>query len=177
MKDSDDNRLMGEVRDGDLDRLAPLYARHRDKIYGLCVRMVRDPDEAADLVQETFLRVLRHRRSFRGSAKFTTWLYRIAHNVCLDHIRGSKRMDETASEVHRMVPQPHQDENLLILRRALDTLPPDERAVIVLARFEGLHHQELAEILDCTEGAARVRLHRAVMALRRKFDALKDLAI
>ena len=79
-----------------------------------------------------------------------------------------------AARAEHAAPDLEHDMNLQLLRRALDTMPAKERAVIVLVRFEGLRHRELAEILDCTEGAARVRLHRAVMALRERFDALKE---
>jgi RNA polymerase sigma-70 factor (ECF subfamily) len=173
VNDPADRALMVEIRGGNLDRLGSLYVRHREKVYGLCVRMTGDRDEAADLVHETFLRVLRYRGSFRGDARFTTWLYRIARNVCLDHLRTSKRSDELNAQIGASNPEP-ETEKLRLLRRALHALPAGDRLVIVLARYHGLRHRELSEILDCTEGAARVRLHRAIEALRESYRSFEE---
>src|ERR1700754_3012739 len=89
--DATDTALMLAVRAGDLTRLGELFARHFDSAYAFCRRMTRDDTAAEDLAQEAFLRVLRYRESFRGDARFTTWLYRICRNLCASHLERLAR--------------------------------------------------------------------------------------
>ncbi len=89
--DPADESLMCQVAGGDPDALGALFARHHHRVHALCFRYVGDSTTADDLVQESFLRVQRYGKSFDGRARFTTWLYRLVRNVCMDHLASSER--------------------------------------------------------------------------------------
>lgn len=166
-----DERLMLALADGDLASLGELYRRHMPKVHDLCCRLTGG-EAADDLVQETFLRVLRHRRGFRGEARFSTWIYRIARNVCLDHLRANRqraareRRGVVADNAVRAEPREPPDE-LPALERALARLAPEKREVLILSRYYDLDNTEVAEILGCSVGAVKVRVHRALKEVRR----------
>jgi RNA polymerase sigma factor (sigma-70 family) len=165
-----DEQLMLALRDGELSAFDALFRRHYETVRSMCARMVASGDTRDDLAQETFLRILRHRGTFRGDARFTTWVYRIARNVCLEALARASRDDrlvaawgaEVSNETSPSVP----DDDLQQLEAAMRALSPEHREVLVLCRYQGLPFSEVGEILGCTAGAARVRAHRALTALR-----------
>ena len=173
-----DRAMMRAIQEGHLDLLGVLYERHSSRVSAQCSGMVDDVEAVDDLVQEVFLRVLRYRQSYRGEAQFTTWLHRITRNVCLDHISARKK--DKAVDGHlasRPEAEPAQRpgaERLAVLRRALDSLDTEKRDLLVWRRLEGLSYAELAERFGVTEGALRVRVHRATIELKAAFDALWD---
>jgi RNA polymerase sigma factor (sigma-70 family) len=163
---------MQRLNTGEPEALDLLFRRHHERVHALCARLTSDAAAADDLVQETFLRVLRFARSFEQRARFTTWLYRIARNVCLDHIAQERR--RTALGLVEPAPvMLNSDPRLDVLERALRCLPPATREVIVLSRFHDLPYDELAAVLGCSEGAARVRVHRALAELKRLVQELE----
>ena len=171
-----DEMTMRAVQADHVDQLGVLFRRHSRRVFVQCLRLVGDPDVADDMVQETFLRVLRHRASFRGSARFTTWLHRIASNVCLDHLRGRRRpvsndVDSEASQAVTVF-QPTESDGVSVLRSALDKLSQDKRELLTMCRLEGLSYADAAERLGVSEGALRVRVHRAMTELKAIFDSL-----
>ena len=170
-----DTELMLAVRGGDLGALGVLFRRHRDTVRALCYRLTASAEAADDLAQETFLRIMRYRHTFRGDARFTTWMYRLARNVCLDHLRSAARAadaaarwradepgsgGETASDESELAPR------LAMLEQAMARLPAEQREALVLSRYHGLRYDEIARVLECSAGAARVRVHRALRTLR-----------
>ena len=162
---------MQRLSAGEPQALDLLFRRHHERVHALCARLAGDGLVADDLVQETFLRVLRFARSFEQRARFTTWLYRIARNVCLDHIAQERRR---ASAVETEgVTQTTGDPRLDVLEQALQRLPETMRAALVLSRFHELPYEELAIVLGCSVGAARVRVHRALNELRRLVQELE----
>lgn len=152
--------------------------------------MIRDEDEVRNLTQETFLQAIQNIDSFRGEAKVSTWLCSIAINLARAHLRKARRyqaMEEEdlegllptfdlfgqGRETHReWQPEEYteQEERVRLIQDALDRLPDDYRTVVVLRDLEELNTQEVAEILGVSEGAVRVRLHRARQALRTLLD-------
>lgn len=165
-----DEQLMLALRDGELSAFDALFRRHYETVRSLCARIVPSGDAGDDLAQETFLRILRHRGTFRGDARFTTWVYRIARNVCLEHVARISRHDRLAAAWGAEVPNETSptvaDDDIGQLEAAMQALSPEQREVLVLCRFQGLSFTEVGEILGCTAGAARVRAHRALAALR-----------
>lgn len=167
-----DSELMRAVRDGDLACLGQLFERHHEKVFALAMRMSGSADAADDLVQETFLRILRYRESFRGDARFTTWMYRLARNVCVDHLRASGA-DEVARErwardaSHQVARDQGAHDRLAVLEEALRRLPIEKREVLILSRFHDLRFDEIADVLECRPGTVRVRAHRALQELRK----------
>jgi RNA polymerase sigma-70 factor (ECF subfamily) len=176
VNDTSDEALMRCVRDGDVEKLGALFERHHARVHALCYRLTRRADAADDLAQETFLRVLRYRETFREEAAFTTWLYRVAYNVCHEHWQRHRR----AEPMHDQIPAPREhdegasvSERHAVLEAAMAKLDPDQRAVLVLTRYHDLKYADVARVLECTPAAARVRAHRALNNLREIYRELE----
>lgn len=160
------------VRDGDAAALDRLFARHHRRLYGFLVRMTGDRHAAEDLVQEAFLRLLRHRETYQPSGRFEAWLFRIGRNLAHDHHRGRHAtipLDD-AGELEPVEPDAPRllegDDARRALEQAMASLPIQHREVLLLRGVEGLTNEEIASVLGCSDGAARVRIHRATAALR-----------
>jgi RNA polymerase sigma-70 factor (ECF subfamily) len=164
--------LMRGVRDGDVAHLGLLFERHHGGLFDFFCRTVGDRPAAEDLVQEVFIRILKYRRTYRDEGRFQTWMFHIARNVRTDHVR-KRRPDQLTNDV----PEPATDgaghaaavetaQDVERLRRALMRLPDDRRELVVLARYRGMSHDEIAAVLRVDSGTVRVRLHRALKELR-----------
>ncbi|MBI4569765.1 MAG: sigma-70 family RNA polymerase sigma factor [Planctomycetes bacterium] len=187
--DDRDAELMLAVRDGDQDAFEALVQRHEAGVINFLFRFTGDRAAAEDLGQEVFIRVYRARRAYRPTARFTTWLYRVATNAALNHIRDQGRAvlhsldarrssgapgdnDEAGAfdpEDPRM-PQPADrladDELARAVRAAVDGLPPQQRAAVLLNRFHGFSYGDVADALDTTVPAVKSLLSRAQENLR-----------
>lgn len=167
-----DGELMIAVQRGDLTRLGVLFERHHARVYGYCLRMTRNPSASEDLVQDVFTRILKYAATFRQGTHFTAWMFRITRNVCHDHFRKHRREVALAEPQARISDEPlvsesmEHDEDVARLRAALGRLPEDRREILVLSRFERRKYSEIAQLLDCSVGAVKVRVHRAVKQLR-----------
>ncbi len=173
-----DEELMARVRTGDHGALGTLFARHQQHVHAMCYRLTGDAAAADDLVQECFLRVLRFGGGFDGRSKFTTWLFRLVHNRCVDHMtatsRKGKHRDIPVDEVVIASPMPvEEDERLELVRRALFLLPADKREVLVLSRYENMKYREIADVCQISVEAVKTRAHRAMRELRRIFHELE----
>jgi RNA polymerase sigma factor (sigma-70 family) len=138
------------------------------------MKMTGDRAVSEDLVQEAFIRILRYRNSFRGDeGEFAMWMYRLARSVGVDHFRRSTRVRTTeldegvAGEDPSALETMEADQSAEILRRSLLELSPEKREVLVLHRYHFKKFTEIAEILDCSVGAAKTRAHRAMADLRK----------
>ena len=173
--------LMLRVGRGDRQALAALFGRHGRTVHSLCYRLTGDGAAAEDLLQESFLRVLKYGASFDGRSRFSTWLYRLVRNVCMDHLSARQRDEHrrrrlrSAAGGTRQMP-PREDERLDLVRQALDRLAPERREVLVLSRYRDLKYQEIAEILEISVEAVKTRVHRAMRDLRRIFLELEQQA-
>jgi len=183
----EERELLARTRQGDTAAYTRLVRLHQDLIFGLVSRMVRDAQLAEELTQDAFLKAYRALDSFRGEARFATWLYRIAVNLCRDH-RGNPtsrlRRMETSLEgtagrgVDPPAPYPRPDEALEAgqvadeFQSELDALDPMYREAFLLRHQEGLGYEEIAGILEISVSNAKVRVHRAreviLGALRRR---------
>ena len=176
MAEPSDEELMLAIRDGELRAFDALFRRHYETVRRLCARILSGGADGDDPAQETFLRVLRHRATFRGDARFTTWVYRIARNVCVEQLarqaRDRKLSERWALEASAST-QEEQAADAELLAAAMRALTPEQREVLVLCRFHELPFSEIATILGCTPGAARVRAHRALNSLREAYQARK----
>lgn len=165
--------LMQAVAAGRLDRLTCLFDRCHSAVHALCARLVGSVDAADDLSQEVFLRVLRFRHSYRATASFRTWLYRIAYNACMDYRRSQRAAREVPIDAlpeQGTVDEPSDHLRVAAVQRALCALPAPDRTVLVLSRFDGMTYAEIAAIMGSTPGAIRVRAHRALRALRSQLE-------
>jgi len=174
-----DEQLMAAVQKGDGDAMGVLFDRHHRAVHALCVRLSHEPDLADDIAQEVFLRVWRYGRSFRGRSTFRTWLYRLTYNACSDlRARDGRRFAPLPLDAgSTSTPSDDCGSRHAILEVALSRLSPEHRAVLVLSRFHDLGYDEIARIIDCSPGAARVRLHRAMNELRQMCFALEERCV
>jgi RNA polymerase sigma-70 factor (ECF subfamily) len=166
---------MADVREGDLRRAAVLFDRHSAAFFRYGMRMSGNREWSEDLVQEIFVRVLRYRETFRDGNLFTTWAYRIARNAYIDQAR--KRRFEVQTEEPLEMPvhpsnEAEQNQDLDLLRRALDRLPEQHREILALARFEQMPYERIAELLGIEVGTVKTRVHRAVKQLRDEYFQL-----
>ncbi len=174
-----DSDLMLRVRGGDLRALGLLFMRHQAQVHAWCFRLTDDRHTADDLVQDTFLRILRYRHAFSSDAAFSTWLYRIARNVCLDHLANLRRRSEAQEKLHgraaaeTSTAAAHEDDRLAILDAALMRLPIEKREVLVLSRYHDLRYEDIAQVCNCSVGAVKVRVHRAIRHLRKLYNELE----
>ena len=161
-----DRELLERCRGGEPGAFEELVERTHRQVYTLAYRLVGDRYEAEDVAQEAYLRVHRSLRGFRGEARFETWLHRIVANVAMTNLRKRGRFGEPVEEPDRVVripggPSPDDVLERDEVRRALVALPPGQRAVVVLKDIYGFSAREVAEQMGTSEGAVKVRLHRA----------------
>jgi RNA polymerase sigma-70 factor (ECF subfamily) len=173
--DAADSWLVGKARAGDVDAYEVLVRRHRDRIYRIALRMLGDRHDAEDVAQDVVIQVWTALAGFTGASSFTTWLYRIVVNRCLNQIR---RRRLTRPVLDGDPPPAAGAEDMVIARQraraameAVAALPPDQRAVVVLHQLEGLSYREVAAVVNISEDAVRGRLHRARVSL---FETLRS---
>lgn len=160
-----DRWLAARVVAGDVDAYAELLRRHRDRIYRIALRVLGDAADADDVAQEVAIQLWTALSSFGGRSAFTTWLYRVVVNRCLNHRRG-RRSEEALTEAHHPVdPGPERrvlaGQELEAGMAVLSALPDEQRMVVVLVQLEGLSYTEAAAALGVPEATVRGRLARA----------------
>ncbi|MBI2689735.1 MAG: RNA polymerase sigma factor [Acidobacteria bacterium] len=166
---------MAAVQGGDSPALGELFNRHHVALYRYFLRMSGSASLSEDLTQEVFLRVLRKSETWQRDARFTSWMYRIAHNAFIDHTRKSKWETAMPEKIELAAPvsrQLEQDEEHALLRRALMALPPDKRELLVLSRFQGLRYEQIGEMLGVETNTVKVRVFRALGQLREIYERL-----
>jgi len=176
-----DAQLMLRVGEGDDSSFALLLERHRGPVVHFLYRMVQNQAVSEELAQEVFLRVYRSRSTYEPTAKFTTWLFRIATHVALNSIRDGKKekghesLDvETSDGMERQVAdsQPTVEQELVQnvkrreVRQAIEALPAKQRAAVLMHKYEGLDYAQIAAVLSCSESAIKSLLFRAYESLR-----------
>jgi RNA polymerase sigma-70 factor, ECF subfamily len=179
-----DSDLMIQVKDGRVAALGELFERHHPALYRFCLRMTGNRAESEDLVQDVFMRMLKHRESFKPDTGFTPWMFRIARNVAVDSLRRSSRAPQAEPDLDvRPADQPSSDERVVeheqtvLLRRALLELPPDRREVLLLSRYEMKSYEEVAETLGVSVGTVKTRAHRAIKQLRELYQGLLEKGV
>ncbi len=177
-----DFELIDRFLGGDGAAFDELVRRRQREVYSLAYRMTRNAEDARDLSQEAFLQVYRNLDRFDRRASFSTWLYRIATNLCLNHLsRGSRPAapaldqqpevaDRSAGSLERLEDKERQE----ALARAVETLPPRQRASLTLRVHHQLSHREIGEVLGVSEATAKVHYFHAVKALRAKLAHLRQ---
>lgn len=180
--DASDHALMLAVRAGELDRLGDLFERHHRPLYGFFVHLTGNRTVSEDLVQLVFQRILKYRHTYRDEGRFSAWLYHLARTASADFFRRNARaplslapdeFPEVPDESPNALAHVERSEDLDLMRHALAALPYEQREVLVLHRLQHVPHAEIARLLDCKVGAVKVRLHRALGALRNRFFQLR----
>lgn len=174
----EDSALMLRYRDGDVAAFEVLYRRHKDAVFRYLLRLCQHRDTAEDVFQDVWGKIVKARDSYRPTAKFSTFLYRVAHNCFIDHIRRNKRHTQTAAVEPDSQPDPAdlpevETERSLARRRlevALQELPEEQRDVFLLSEEAGLSLDQIASVTDSNRETAKSRLRYAVNKLRAAID-------
>lgn len=177
-----DHALMVAVRDGELDALGELFERHHPRLFGFLVKLMGDRPAAEDVAQTVFQRMLKYRHTYRDDGSFTAWMYHLARRCAADHFRRTNAAPRATDPVDLGLhadDRPHAGQHAAarddqaLLHTALQKLDRDDREVLLLSRFQDLSFAEIAAILGCSVGAAKVRAHRALQELRAVFLKLQ----
>lgn len=177
-----DGRVVEACRHGDREAFGVLYDACKDRVYSIAFYFSGDENSAKDIVQETFLKIFNTICQFRGDANFSTWLYRLIVNACIDEQRRRKRFVQLLdTPANRNVAQAASSEESYMQQRVTDlvksaiaTLRPALRVPILLRYMEGLSYNEIAEVLGCSSGTVGSRLNRAHKILAHKLRHLRN---
>jgi RNA polymerase sigma-70 factor (ECF subfamily) len=174
--DDPDVELMRRFQGGDLGAFERLVRKYQRPLINFAYRFLHDQNDAEDMAQEIFLRIYSSARSYVPSAKFSTWIYRIATNLCLNELRRTRNRAQDSLESKGLEDEPlnlpdnsiqspyeavAEREQIRIIRNAIDDLPPRQKTAVVLCKYQGFSYKEVAEIMQCSEGAVKSYLHRA----------------
>ncbi|MEW6323001.1 MAG: sigma-70 family RNA polymerase sigma factor [Acidobacteriota bacterium] len=180
-----DEDLVARSIDGDVDSFNQLVRRWERPIYALAYRTIGREEDARDIAQDTFLRAFRALPGFKGQAKFSSWLYRIALNLCRDWMRRQRRtplvaapegvdLVELAAEqgpVESIEELVARQEMSRAVAEAMAALPEEQRTAIILKEYHGLTFQEIADLQNCPLSTVKTRLYQGLTVLRRQLDA------
>jgi RNA polymerase sigma factor (sigma-70 family) len=179
---TNDHALMLAVRDGELDALGVLFERHHGPLFGFLLKLTGDRTAAEDLTQIVFQRMLKYRHTYRNEGSFTAWMYHLARRCAADHFRRATAaahvtdpavINEHIDETPHAAQQAASRDDHALLQAALARLDREDREILLLARFQELSFADIAAILECSAGAAKVRAHRALRELRTTFFRLQ----
>jgi RNA polymerase sigma-70 factor (ECF subfamily) len=179
-----DEELLLALQSGDTDSFGLLVARWERPLFNFVYRMISRTEDARDICQETFLRVLRHRQRFKPGSRFSTWMYQIALNLCRDQARKKRRWslvmvdsgqggEESPSPRFEGVSREGDPVEIAETRerrdavvRALHEIPPEQREVLILKEYEGMKFREIADVLGCPESTVKSRMYYGLNGLK-----------
>lgn len=189
--DFEEKRLVKQARDGDVEAFERLIESVKLLVINTAYQYLKDYEDALDCSQEVFIKAYRNMASYRENSAFSTWIYQITKNQCIDMLRRNKTTtlsieesmeDEDAPEIQLSAPESQQPENNAIrnrqieaVRRAIDQLPDKLRDVCVMRDIQELSYQEIAELLDIPEGTVKSRLNSARIKLRKILEKQIEL--
>lgn len=187
-----DWRVVQRVQSGELAAFDQLILKYRERVYGVVYNMTSNREDAADLTQDAFIKAFQSIHRFQGQSSFFTWLYRIAVNSTLTHLRKAKlrtffsfekisEEDKTSELIGLLTDKSGADRELFVkelqekLNEAMQKLSIKHRTVVTLFEIDGLSHEEIAEIMDCSVGTVRSRLHYAKQILQAELQSYTRL--
>lgn len=174
---------MLKVKNGDIDNMSLLYERYYYQLYRFLFHMTRQKELSEDMVQNIFLRMLKYPGGFTGFGEFKTWMYHIARNTVYDHFRKVKRTpvhsdmknyEEIIEGEQYSDAQLEKEQELMTLEKAMANLSDENRELLILCRFQELKYHQIAQILNITEGAVKVRVHRALNQLKSNYLKIEN---
>ena len=168
---NDDDYYIKKTLEGDSNSFSVLVERYQNMVFALALKMLKHREESEEVSQDTFIKVYKSLSKFNGESKFSTWIYRIAYNTCLDRIKKNSKYNNnveineiTSNEISHtesIFDSLENKERSIIVKQCMDKLPEDERIIIHLFYFEELNLKEIVEIVSMTEGNVKVKLFRA----------------
>jgi RNA polymerase sigma-70 factor, ECF subfamily len=173
-REASDEELMSAVAKGDAAAFEQLYHRHKEGLLSFCFRMLRNWEDAGDIFQDAFRYLHVHSATYQANAKFTTYLFHIARNMCIDVLRRRKRWNLQQLDTEIDVPDEPAPAGLPLeqgeveekIKKAMEELPEPYREVVHLRVIEDLAYEEIAEVLECPVGTVKSRLHSGLGLLR-----------
>ena len=177
-----DHSLMLKVKRGDVDKLSLLYQRYSRRVFGFFYRLTSDGATSEDLVQNVYMRILQYKHTYSEQGQFETWIFHMARNIHIDYYKKNSRYswqenmtdwetklkDENNAEVATS-----KNDEMNMLRQALQSLAPEKRELIEMTRFQKLKYQQVAELLGTSESAIKVRVHRILKELKQAYLKLE----
>jgi RNA polymerase sigma-70 factor (ECF subfamily) len=177
-----DEAIMVAVRRADVDQLEILYRRYREPLYDFFSRLTGNRVASEDLVQDVFVRILKYRNTYNPSNRFVTWMYQIGRNARADYLRKYSASSTASNEEHAVgnarevaIPsrQFEESEEKALLERALMCISESNRELLILARFQEMEYEDLAEVYGISAGALKTRVYRATNELREVYLKLR----
>jgi len=175
-----DNKLMEDVKDGKVEKMAVLFEKHHVSLFNFFMRLTGNRSISEDLVQEVFMRMLKYRTTYQGRSKFSLWMYQIARNAHIDFLRKKKDtlpLDDQWNYPITTEATPEEKlvggQEVRILRQALSQLPLKKREVLILSRYQNLKYKEIAELMGCQIGTVKAHVHRAIKDLGKIYMELQ----
>jgi len=173
-----DETIMVAVRNGNLNEASVLFDRYNKRIFNFLATLTKDKDEAEDLTQNVFLRMIKYRNSFKDDSRFQPWIYQIARNVFSDFYKSQKNHKNTidVEKLSDHIPDPEDSKSMQekeeLLHACLARLSDDERQLLVLTRFQHMKYEEVAHVMETTVANIKVKVHRAIGKLREYYFEL-----
>jgi len=188
-----DEALMESLAQGSHEAFDTLLSRYEAAVITFCYAFMRNRDAAEDLAQETFMRVFRNAKRYQPVAKFTTWLYRIAANLCINELKkgklrysrsldeaagpdpdGTKIIERIATDGNSPLNDAENHEAQVLIGKAIDHLPDDQRTTLIMVEYHHMQYQEIAEVLEVSVSAIKMRVKRARETLRETLKILQS---
>jgi len=178
-----DEALMAAVKGGDLNKASDLYDRYSKRLYNYFVKISLDRDAGYDMMQNTFLRVIKYRHTYREGNPFKAWIFQIARNVFSDHIRKNRVLytdhvdieqigDRDLADSDSKSESNHREQ---LLHRSMAKLSDESREILVMSRYQSMKYEEIAQVMELTVSAVKVKVHRAIKKLRDYYFELERI--
>ena len=171
--------IIKQVLGGDADAFEHIVKKYEKKVYNLALRYLKNRDDALDLSQEVFIQVYNNLAQFRGDSQFSTWIYRVTYNKCVDMLRKTQKLrrnvvmstdDENFFETRDRRASIEENyegrETLVTVMKIIDTLPSEQRDVVILRYIKDLSYSQIADVLEIAEGTVKSRLNRARLKIK-----------
>ena len=178
---NNENELMNRLASGDMAALGEIVERHQDRVLAVAYRFLNDWAKSEDIAQEAFLRIYKAADKYAPQAKFTTWIYRIVSNLCLDERRRQSKAPASIEQAGSVatsgseVDNAERKETIEIVKKAILELPDRQRLAIILHRYENLSYDQICEVTDWTKSAVESLLVRAYANLREKLGKIGNI--
>ena len=174
-----DEKIMELIKEGETKQIAVLFDRYHIPLYNFFINRKIEPTQSEDLTQNVFEKIIKYAHSFNSIYQFRPWMYRIARNILNDHFSKTIKIQELETNKISLVTNTIEDkieakEQLSQLRRAMNLLEQEDRALIEWSRFQKLKYHEIGEILNLSEGAIKTRMYRAMKRLKTNYLKLDN---
>lgn len=179
MEQIEDEKLMQQVKEGNISVMSVLFERYHVQLYNFFLRLTADRETSQDLTQNLFYRMIKYKNSYKCESGFKPWMYRMARNLHIDYCNSEKRSREVLTVTGEYPSDPSDDvaateEDYMRLEKAFSVLSDEQREVIVMSRYQGLKYEDISRITNQSVPAIKVTVHRAIKKLRETyFNSLK----